>query len=125
MAIRQVGALLEGGWPAVRKRNRLLALEGRRRVCTQLQVEIPCPDTMLGSLAAIPLPNGLPQRETTGGSADPLQEALYSNYHIEIPISNWPEPPKRLLRLSAHLYNNSSQYDYLAEALQKLVRCKE
>ena len=38
-------------------------------------------------------------------------------YVIEVPVMPWPRPPRRLLRISAQLYNRREQYDRLAEAL--------
>jgi len=37
-----------------------------------------------------------------------------------VPIIAWPEYPRRLLRISAQLYNDPGQYRLLAEALGKL-----
>src|SRR5206468_12946932 len=55
-ALRFVGSLLPGGWPAVMKRNRLLALAARKTVCRALGIGLPCPDLMFGGLASVPLP---------------------------------------------------------------------
>src|SRR6185436_9383411 len=57
-AIRVVGELVPGGWPEVMQRNRALARAGRDRLCAALGVPAPAPDSMLGSLATIPLPDG-------------------------------------------------------------------
>ena len=122
VAIHHIASLVEGGWPTVRERNRLLVLAGRRRVCTQLNVETPCPDTMVGSLAAIPFPDSDPHAKSEEWTADPEQEALFAQYRIEVPISPWPARPKRLLRLSAHLYNSPSQYNHLAAALKEILQ---
>ena len=35
----------------------------------------------------------------------------------QVPVFTWPEPPERLLRISAHLYNEESHYRVLADAL--------
>ncbi len=115
-AIRVVGSLVPGGWPEVMRRNRELAIEARALLCAALEVPPPCPDEMIGSLAAIPLPPGFPAA-ATATAADPLQAALFTEHAIEVPIITWPAPPKRLVRISAQLYNAGPQYRRLARAL--------
>ena len=34
----------------------------------------------------------------------------------------WPAPPRRLVRISAQLYNTPADYERLAEALRMLLR---
>ena len=55
-AIELLGALLPGGWDALRSRNRQLAIYGRDRLCEALDVDAPAPLSMLGSMASVPLP---------------------------------------------------------------------
>ncbi len=120
-AIRFLGSILPGGWPAVRERNRALALEGRQVLCHALEVPLPCPNSMIGSLAGIPLPAVQVGVSDEPWTHDPLQEALYAAHRIEVPVSPWPKPPRRLLRISAHLYNHSAHYESLARALTELL----
>jgi isopenicillin-N epimerase len=117
-ALRFVGSLVEGGWPAVRAHNRALARRGRDLLCAALGVEPPAPDAMIGALAAVPLPDGTPEPPTTALYADPLQRRLFDAHRIEVPIPPWPAPPKRLIRISAHLHNTEDEYRRLAEALR-------
>src|SRR5206468_4013263 len=42
-ALRFVGSLLPGGWPAVMRRNRRLALAARKIICKTLRIDLPCP----------------------------------------------------------------------------------
>jgi isopenicillin-N epimerase len=121
-AIRFVGSLLPGGWPAVRQQNRELTLYGRRAVCDALGVALPCPDEMIGSLASIPLPPGSSAAPASPLYADPLQQELLDRWKIEAPLIPWPAPPRRLIRISAQLYNGPEQYDSLATALAELFR---
>ena len=116
-AIRFVGGLVEGGWPAVRAQNRALALRGRDILAAALGVAPPAPDAMIGSLAALPLPDGTPEPPTTALYADLLQKRLFAEHRIEVPIPPWPAPPKRLIRISAHLHNTEDDYLRLADAL--------
>jgi len=119
-AIRFLGALLPGGLPELRERNRTLALQGRSTLCAALGISPPAPEEMIGSLAAVPLPPG-------GASAtvlpmlDLLQKALYEKHRIEVPVFPFPAPPQRLLRVSAQIYNAPEQYQRLAEALRELL----
>jgi isopenicillin-N epimerase len=119
-AIRFMGSLLPGGWDALRKHNRELALQGRRVVCDGLGIPDPCPDSMIGSLASVPLPAGEQEPQTSPLYADPLQRELLERWKIEVPVIPWPKPPDRLLRISAQIYNRPDQYKKLAEALHDL-----
>ena len=120
IAIRFIGSLVEGGWPEVMRRNHALALRGRDILAQRLGIVPPVPDEMLGSMAALPLPDG---NALTAPSlyGDPLQDALLEQYRIEVPIVPWPHPPKRVLRISAQLYNDESEYELLADALGALL----
>ena len=71
---------------------------------------------MIGSLAAMPLPDRA-SGELTASGKDPLQLALVNKHRIEVPIVSWPAAPQRLVRISAQLYNDPSQYERLAAAL--------
>jgi isopenicillin-N epimerase len=117
-AIEHVGSLLSGGWPAVMARNRALALEARRVLGAVAGTPLPCPDAMVGSLAAVPLPDG-PAAEIGWRRPDPLQRRLFDEWSIEVPVISFPAPPRRLVRVSAQLYNRYQDYARLAEALGK------
>jgi isopenicillin-N epimerase len=115
-AIRVLGSLVSGGWPSLMQHNRTLVLDGRQRLSTALGLERPpCPDDMIGSLATVPLSDGpMPQ-----GLIDPLQDALFAR-GIEVPVMSWPAAPRRVLRISAQLYNRPADYDALVTALREL-----
>jgi len=110
-ALRFVGSLLPGGWPEVRSHNHALALRARDLLCDALQIETPAPDDLLGSMAAVPLPDG---------NAYTLQRELFDAHAIEVPVIPWPEEPKRLLRVCAMLYNEVAEYGRLAEIISGL-----
>ncbi len=117
-ALRVMGSLLPGGWPMLMATNRALALAGRRILAEEFDQPLPCPDDMIGSLAALPLPDGNLTAPTATPYADDLQEALESRHHIQVPIMAWPSRPSRLIRIAAQIYNAPEQYDYLAGALR-------
>ena len=112
-------ASLAGGWPEVMRRNHELALRARDLLCDRLAIAHPALDEMLGSMAAVPLAEGKPYVPTLYG--DPLQDALFYDYSIEVPIHPWPHQPKRVLRISAQLYNEIGDYEKLADALEELL----
>ena len=118
-AIRFMGSLLPGGWLEVMKRNRALALTARKMLSESLKTAEPCPAEFIGSLAAIPLPDAArDQWPRLPFNESPLQDALREKHKIEAPIIFWPAPPRRLLRISAQVYNSLPQYERLAAALR-------
>jgi isopenicillin-N epimerase len=115
-AIDTLGSMVDGGWPEVRRRNRALALAGRGALINALNLPSPAPEEMIGTIAAIPLPeSGSNQRY----GADPLQEKLRQDYRIEVPVMVPPVSPTRVLRISAQLYNEPAHYEALANALSR------
>ena len=93
-----------------------------KAICDALAVPIPAPDVMIGSLAAVPIADGSPAPPTSGLYCDPLQDALREDAGIEVPILPWPAPPRRLVRISAALYDTAEDYERLARALATLLR---
>jgi isopenicillin-N epimerase len=114
-ALNFLGHLFPGGWEELRQRNRDLVLEARSLLCERLGVPEPAPETMIGFLAAVPLPDAL--HPADGAIVDPLSDVLRRRFRIEVPVFYWPEPPRRLIRISAHAYNELHQYESLAGAL--------
>lgn len=96
-------------------------LRGRTILCDAIGVDAPAADSMIGSIATIPLPDSTGEPPTSALYADPLQDAIKSEYGIQVPFIAWPEHPRRVLRISAQLYNSVEQYDYLAGALEALL----
>ncbi len=109
-----------GGWPAIRAANHELAVTGRQRLAEALGIEASVPEHLLGSMAAIEVP--LPPSDE---SALELTHALAVEDRIEVPVGAWPvlaargseAPRATLLRISAQLYNEASDYAALADAL--------
>jgi isopenicillin-N epimerase len=122
-AIRFLGGLLPGGLPAMYERNRALALLAQKRLSALLGVPPIAPDSMIGSLAAVPLPDSPPGASSLPAT-EPLHRALLDEHGIEVPVFPWPAPPKRLLRISAHVYNTESDYETLARALEIALRAE-
>ncbi len=116
-AIDAIAGMVDGGWPEVRRRNRALVLEARALLADALGVAPPAPESMIGALAALPLPDGAPERPPGALYGDPLHRTLLDEHHVEVPVFPWPAPPRRLIRVSAYLYNTIEDYQRLADAL--------
>ena len=118
-AIRWMDKLLPGGWPELMHHNHELAVNARRILSGRLQVEPPCPEKFLGSMATIPLPEKF-QAAPRFGKIDAEQLKLYDRFGIEVPFFRVGKPERRWLRVSAQIYNSPAEYEYLAEALPEL-----
>ncbi|MEE4273248.1 MAG: aminotransferase class V-fold PLP-dependent enzyme [Thermoanaerobaculales bacterium] len=115
-AIDAIASFVDGGWPEVRRRNHGLALQARDILCSALDVDSPAPDEMVGSMAAVPIPEATEPPAGPFGF-DPLQDELFRRYRIEVPVITWLPGPGRVLRVSAQLYNSLEQFEYLADVL--------
>ena len=116
-AIRFMGALLPGGWPEVMATNRALALHARDLLCRSLGVDAPAPDTMIGSMASIPLPAAAP-----GSPAAVLDSDRLCGWFRERGVRAWLySHPLPLLRISAQLYNDIAHFERLADLLAEAL----
>jgi isopenicillin-N epimerase len=125
-AIRFIGTLAEGGLDGLIRRNHELVVEARRLICRRLGLAAVGDEEMLGAMSAIHLPDDTDpaaalDHTTTPGPSHRLSKALWEQYRIEVPVFHFPAAPKKLLRISAQAYNSRAQYEYLAEALAKLL----
>jgi isopenicillin-N epimerase len=121
-AIDFLSALLPGGLAELRDRNRALALQARDLLCRVLDVPPPAPDSMIGSLAAVPLPDSRPGDLRPPHFFDPLYQALFDRHRIEVPVMAWPASPRRVIRIAAQAYNRLEQYERLAAALAETLK---
>lgn len=113
-ALGAMAALHPDGWPALMRANHELAVAARILLCEALDVAPPCPEDMLGALASVPLPDGARLRPPCAPLfLDPLQDILQA-HNFEVPVIPWPAWPRRLIRISAQVYNSLPQYRRLA-----------
>jgi len=98
----------------------LAALRARDSLCAALGTAPPCPDSMLGSLAAVLFPERSPK--------SPAPEALYAALvarGIEVPIVTWPGRPSGFLRIAAQIYNSDAEFSALGAALREELGLNE
>ena len=123
VAIRLIGSLGPGGWPAHMAANRATVLAARDLLQRRLGLEPLAPASMVGSMASVALPIA-PDEATT----EALTVALAEEDRIEVPVGPFPvraardsgaAPTHALLRLSAQRYNEPADYERLADALAR------
>jgi len=117
-AIRWLGQCLPGGWDEVRTHNHELVVQGRNLICKRLGLTPPCPDSMLGSMSTLPMPEALATPQAKG-EPDPAYARLFDEFGIELQVM--PIDGRRWFRISAHLHNTLDEYRYLAEVLEKMA----
>jgi len=119
--IEYLGGLVPGGWPALMERNRGLALRAREIFLERLGGRPPCPDSMVGAMAAVVLPP--PSRSSSLFGLD--REALCDRMRAH-DVESWfhpsPSAGAMLVRLSAQLYNTEAQFARLAALLAEALR---
>ena len=115
-AIAFMGSLLPGGWTELMQQNHQLVLQGRRLLCEALEVQPPCPEEMIGSMAVVPLPTMLENRDFMS-----IHDELFDKFGIQVQMIPWQEKPRLLVRISAQIYNTPEQYEYLAKVLKGLL----
>jgi isopenicillin-N epimerase len=116
-ALAFLAGLHVDGIPGLMAANRALVLAGRAALLEALGQDEPAPAAMIGSLAALPLPDGHGPPPASALYQDPLQGRLLADAAIQVPVIPWPAPPRRLIRISAQAYNSRGQYQALARAL--------
>lgn len=117
-AIDFMASLDADGWPGLMGRNRALALQSRRVLCNVLGVQPPAPESMIATLASVPIPDRRPGEEHLPTRYhDALQDRLIANWHLQVPIVVFPVHPRRLVRTSSQLYNTIAQTEYAARAI--------
>ncbi len=116
-SLQYIGGLLPKGWPQVMATNRALALQARALLLQSLAVDAPCPESMIGSMASIPLPAA-----ATGSPAASLDSKGLHDWLRERGVETWLYPhPLPLLRVSAQLYNDLGQFEQLSHLLEEAL----
>jgi isopenicillin-N epimerase len=122
-SIECLSSLLPGGLPALMQRNHDLAVWARRMLIERMNAAPICPESMLGSMAAVVLPFdiGLRLDETTSPTPTHwLYNELREKHAIEAVMYHYPAPPQAILRVSCQAYNTPAQYERLAKSLIQL-----
>ena len=107
------------GWERVMSHNRQMAVWVQRLLCQRWNVPpiSPADGRMLGSMATVPLPAplaGIDEAKTLQ-----LQQRLYQEHHLEVPIMRWGG--RAFVRPCCQIYNAPEDYQHLADVILRLV----
>jgi isopenicillin-N epimerase len=109
-----IAFMRELGVDAVRSYNHTLAWSGAQRLASAWGTSIAAPESMIGVMATVPLPEKL---GTTAEDAARLRDALLFEENIEVQVSALGG--RLYVRVSAQIYNEMSDIDRLSEAVLK------
>jgi len=112
-AIDFIDTQFPGGWPALMAHNHHQILNAKNRLCEALNLTCTIPESLIGSMVSLPLPEG---------PATPLYNHLSQHCHLEVAIMPFPHAPHRLLRMCAQVYNTETDYQKLAIALPSILK---
>ncbi len=128
--LQHLGSLMPGGMAELQDRNHELVCRGRTIVqaaingATGIDVPLPAPESMIGSMATVFLPSIPPFGPDDVRYDDPLQDRLVEQHAIQVPIWDLPATGHRMIRLSAQLYNSIEDFEHLAAALSDELRAE-
>jgi len=120
-ALQHVAGLVDGGWDTVRAQGRALVRQMRTMITDRLGLPPPAPEALLGMMATVVLPDPThaPAAKPGSGELDPLQEALWAQHRIQVPVMTIAG--RRCLRVSAHLHSTLADAEKLASVLPALL----
>jgi isopenicillin-N epimerase len=104
------------GVPAMREHNHRLAWQGARRLAARWGRPWTTPESMVGCMVTVPLPARLVPADAT--TAQRLRDALLFEHGIEVPVI--ARGDALWVRLSLQVYNDESDVERLAEAVDTL-----
>jgi isopenicillin-N epimerase len=116
--IEELSQLVDMSWEEIMEHNKDLVIKGRNIICKKLNIKPQCPDEMVASISTIKI-SSKKDNIVDFHELDPLHLELLKNYNIQVPVWYWPSPEGRYIRISAQLYNNKEEYEYLANVLKK------
>ncbi len=119
-AILEMQNIAKLDWAGIRNANHELVWTGANKIADAFDVKLPTPKHMVGTICNIPVLNGQLLQHKYMGKTE-LKQKLFDEFSIEVPLIIFPSAPTQWIRISAQLYNNMDQYDYLTDCLKKLM----
>ena len=119
-AVDFLSSLFADGFQGYLRRNHDHLLKARDLICQSMSIGSPAPDSMLGSMLAVPLDAVLPEQ------VESLGQRLRKEFGIEIPVysglTDAEDQPagQPMMRISMQVYNTIEDIERLRVALQKI-----
>lgn len=109
------------GWQRVREHNHQMATWVQAMLCERwgkhgVEPTTPLDGSMIGSMTTLRLPDRVRELFEL---PEHLHNRLYDGYSIEVPIFDWDDA--WWIRASCQIYNTPDHYEYLADALLKIL----
>ena len=104
------------GVEAMRRHNHALALESARMLAARWRRDWPTPESMVGCMVTVALPERVGPVDAI--SAQRLRDALLERHAIEVPVV--ARAGALWLRVSLQVYNEASDVERLADAVEAL-----
>ncbi|XP_045197118.2 uncharacterized protein LOC123551905 [Mercenaria mercenaria] len=94
-----------------------LSRQAGRMLCEGWKTDLAAPEDMFGSMCLVRLPDGLQKMSANVdySAAETVQNTLYHKYNIEVPVKCVQQ--RLYVRISAHIYNEISEYEVLRDAV--------
>jgi isopenicillin-N epimerase len=110
------------GWERIRHHNHALAVWAHAMLCERFAVSplSPIDGQLLGATATVRLPD--PLAHLTDDQAKALQQSLYTDHRIEVPLFGWQGTQH--LRVSCQVYNRPADYHRLADVITAVARAR-
>ncbi|MDB5321799.1 MAG: cefD [Phycisphaerales bacterium] len=108
------------GWERIRYHNHALTVWAHAMLCERFAVSplSPIDGQLLGATATVRLPD--PLTHLTDDQAKALQQSLYTDHRIEVPLFGWQGAQH--LRVSCQVYNRPADYHRLADVITAVAR---
>jgi isopenicillin-N epimerase len=108
------------GWERIRHHNHAMAVWAHAMLCERFAVSplSPLNGQLLGATATVRLPD--PLAHLTDDQAKALQQSLYTDHRIEVPLFGWQGAQH--LRVSCQVYNRPADYHRLADVITAVAR---
>lgn len=107
-----IAFLRDLGVEAVQAYNHDLAWQGGHRLAERWGTELTTPESMIGTMISVPLPESLGSSRAEAGS---LKDALLFEDHIE--VGPFAHGGRLFVRIAAQVYNEMADFDRLGAAI--------